>query len=155
MVDVIEQIIVNKSRDLVFLLAQDYDLRLDWDPFLKDISFVSENNDLARGLQVWVKAHNNMEMTVEYTNYKYPEHVSMKMINGPFIFKKFSGLWQFDEIDDQTTCVLFKYSITPILILKPGSLIIKWILSRDMRKRLKALKESIESGEFDEELMNI
>jgi len=145
---IIQEMIILKSRDEVYALAQDYNLRLDWDPFLRDIRFVSQSKELARGLQVWVKAHNRMEMTVEYVNYSPPAHVAMKMIDGPFIFSHFSGTWLFDEVDRTTTRVIFKYKFTPIFLFYPVQFIIRWFLNRDMKQRLIALKQYAETHDL-------
>ena len=152
MVVIREEISINKSRALVFNLAQDYDLRLQWDPFLRNIKFLSDSIEFARGLKVWVKAHNGMEMTVEYLNYKIPEHVSMKMIDGPRMFSHFSGTWKFEELEENLTSVIFIYKFKLQFFLIPGSFIVKWILKNDMNKRLIALKLNSESGKFDTKL---
>lgn len=149
MPDIIEQIEIDRDVDYVFELAQDYDLRLDWDPFLKDMSFISDDKSLSRGLVVWVKAHNNMEMTVEYMNYNPPNHVSMRMVDGPFLFNNFSGLWKFNQTRVNHSQVVFKYSFSLKWIFYPFTFLVRFILARDMRKRLTALKKAAESGEYD------
>src|SRR4051812_13589743 len=50
----------------LFDLAQDYRLRLTWDPFLRELKFRDGASAAAVGVRVWVRAHNGLTMEVEY-----------------------------------------------------------------------------------------
>ncbi|MCH8905790.1 MAG: SRPBCC family protein [Candidatus Heimdallarchaeota archaeon] len=141
-----QNIEINSSADAVFRHSQDYQSRLDWDPFLKDLKFLSDESAPAIGVKVWVKSKNNMSMTVEYVSYNPPKHLAVKMIDGPFIFTTFAGVWTFREKASKITNVEFKYNfkLKFLFDLFIGK-VVKWKLDRDMNKRLLALKEFCEN----------
>jgi hypothetical protein len=68
---------------VVFDLAQDYRLRLAWDPFLRELR--------VDGNRAWVKARNGMSMTVEYVAFDRPHRVAVKMVSPSRLFERFAG----------------------------------------------------------------
>jgi len=85
---------ISAARDKLFALAQDYALRLRWDPFLREIRFLEGAERAAVGVRVWVKARNGLTMEVRYVTLREPEYVAMKMLHGPFLFEHFAGSWR-------------------------------------------------------------
>jgi ribosome-associated toxin RatA of RatAB toxin-antitoxin module len=127
----------------VFDLAQSYDLRLEWDPFLKAMRFLDGAKEADKGVKVWVKAYNGLTMTVEYISLKRPNSVAMQMTKGPFIFKKFSGSWRFKTLENGQTQVTFRYNyegifgkLNPFIFDK----MMNRIFQKDIEARLKGLK---------------
>ncbi|WP_434420661.1 hypothetical protein [Nannocystis pusilla] len=49
--------------------------------------------EAAVGVRVWVRARNGLAMEVEYITVNAPEQVAMKMTEGPWLFRQFSGAW--------------------------------------------------------------
>jgi ribosome-associated toxin RatA of RatAB toxin-antitoxin module len=138
------------SQDQVFAVAQDYDLRLQWDPFLRQIKFLGGATHAAVGVQVWVKAKNGLAMTVEYLAVQRPSHVAIKMVTGPFFFQQFGGTWRFEVVAPAQTQVRFRYSFRtrwPILrpILDP---MIRLVFARDVRARILGLKRFMEGQSY-------
>jgi ribosome-associated toxin RatA of RatAB toxin-antitoxin module len=132
----------------VFEISQDYYVRLKWDPFLSEIEFLHGATQPAVGVQVWVKAKNRLEMTVEYLAVQPPSHVAVKMIHGPFFPRSFGGAWRFHSDQPDHTQVLFRYSFRtrwPVLrpILDP---LIRSVFRRDIKARLLALKHFVEKS---------
>ena len=72
---------------VVFDLAQDYALRLDWDPFVRELRFQDGATKLAAGVLVWVKAKNGLTMTVEYLTVDRPRRVAVKMVSTSLLFR--------------------------------------------------------------------
>ncbi|EYF05795.1 type II toxin-antitoxin system RatA family toxin [Chondromyces apiculatus] len=134
----------------LFELMQDYGLRLDWDPFLREMRFQDGATEAAVGVQVWVRAHNGLTMEVEYITLKRPEQVAMRMTKGPAIFKQFSGAWGLKAITPERTRVTFRYNFT----VRPGFLaplldpVTRWVMRRDMEQRLAGLKKSAETTDI-------
>ena len=62
------------------------------------------------GFQVWVRAKNGLSMTVQYITVDPPNVVATKMIAGPWLFRKFSGVWLFKDDDAGRTHVTFRYN---------------------------------------------
>ena len=145
---------IGRSPSDVFQLAQDYDLRLEWDPFLRDMKFLNGASRAEVGVEVWVKAKNGFEMTVEYISLVEPHTVSMKMLRGPFFFKHFAGTWKFRELSTERTEVVFRYNFEtrPGIIRPVLSPIIRRVFNRDIRLRLQGLKTSAEETNILERL---
>lgn len=138
----------------LFDLAQDYDLRLRWDPFLKAIAFRDGATEAGVGVRVWVRAHNGLTMEVEYITVNRPDQVAMKMTAGPWIFRQFSGAWLFKNVSPSRTRVVFRYNFAtrPRLLVPAVDPIVARVLTRDMRLRLAGLKRAAETTEILAEL---
>ncbi|MCE7734783.1 MAG: SRPBCC family protein [Candidatus Heimdallarchaeota archaeon] len=142
-----QEILIDCSQEKCFKISQNYNIRLDWDPFLSEMVFLDGETVAAPKVQVRVKSKNNQEMTVEFITVKSPDHVSMKMTSGPIYFSKFSGTWNFQSIDDKQTKVVFRYKFRlkwwtiPIIT----RLFVNRLLSKTMKSRLIGLKKYCES----------
>lgn len=130
----------------LFDLAQDYGLRLTWDPFLREIKFRDGATDAAVGVRVWVRAKNGLTMEVEYITLRRPEQVAMKMVAGPRLFAQFSGAWLFKEMDPGRTRVTFKYNFAcrPRALAWAIEPVVGRVLRRDMQARLVGLQRYAE-----------
>ncbi|MGH7389708.1 MAG: type II toxin-antitoxin system RatA family toxin [Candidatus Rokuibacteriota bacterium] len=134
-------------RDKLFALAQDYGLRLRWDPFLREMRFRGGAGRAAVGVRVRVKARNGLTMEVEYVTFQPPEQVAMKMIHGPFFFEHFAGSWRFKASGSDRTTVTFRYVFsTRFRLVRPLlDAIVKGVLLYDVRARLRGLKTCAET----------
>lgn len=130
----------------LFDLAQDYDLRLTWDPFLRAMQFRGGATEAAVGVRVWVRAHNRLTMEVEYLTLRRPEQVAMKMVDGPAIFRQFSGAWLFKALAPTSTRVTFRYNFAcrPRALAWAIEPVAARVLRRDMAARLAGLKRHAE-----------
>jgi ribosome-associated toxin RatA of RatAB toxin-antitoxin module len=141
-----ESLRIRAPADGLFALSQDYGLRLEWDPFLRDMTFLGGATEAAVGVRVRVRAKNGLAMEVEYVSVNPPHVVGMRMTRGPFFFRLFAGVWQFRPLPDGATEVTFRYSFEtrwPWLrwLLDP---VIRVVFRRDIRARLRGLKEGAE-----------
>ena len=84
-------IVIRAPQDSLFALAQDYGLRLEWDPFLREMQFLDGATEAAPGGRVRVRSRRGLTMTVEYTTLQPPDRVAVKMVEGPFFFARFGG----------------------------------------------------------------
>ena len=134
----------------VFDLAQDYDLRLRWDPFLRDMKFRDGATEAAPGVRVWVRAKNGLSMEVIYITLERPHSVAMKMTRGPVFFERFAGTWRFERVRDDVTAVSFRYNFeTRWPWLRPFSnALITSIFERDIQARLSGLKHAAEQTDL-------
>jgi len=130
----------------LFDLAQDYELRLTWDPFLREIKFRDGAREAAVGVRVWVRAHNGLTMEVVYLTLRRPEQVAMKMVAGPRMFGQFSGAWLFKELGPAQTRVTFRYNFTcrPRVLAWAMEPVVARVLQRDMEARLAGLRRHAE-----------
>jgi ribosome-associated toxin RatA of RatAB toxin-antitoxin module len=135
----------------LFRLSQDYGLRLEWDPFVRELRFLDGATEPAVGVQVWVRAKNGLSMTVRYITVSRPGHIAMTMVQGPWMFARFSGAWKFRELEGgKGTEVVFSYNFEtrPALLRWIMTPMARRVLQRDMDERLAALKRSVESSDI-------
>jgi ribosome-associated toxin RatA of RatAB toxin-antitoxin module len=144
------EIEIAASAAPLFALAQDYGLRLEWDPFLREMRFRDGATEAAVGVRVWVRAHNGLSMEVRYITLNPPEQVAMTMTDGPWIFRQFSGTWLFKPVTPTRTRVTFRYSfaIKPRMLAPLLDPLISAVLKRDMERRLAGLKSSAETTDI-------
>jgi ribosome-associated toxin RatA of RatAB toxin-antitoxin module len=149
-----DSILVAAPQEPLFRLAQDYRLRLRWDPFLREMKFLLGATEAAVGVRTWVRAWNGLTMETEYTTVKSPDVVAMKMTRGPWFFSHFAGSWRLRPHPSGAVEVTFRYAFTtrwPLLraVLDP---VIQRVFLRDIRGRLRGLKRGAEEGRLIEEL---
>src|SRR5437764_12090787 len=90
-----DSVLIAAPQGPLFALSQDYALRREWDPFVRDLKFLGGAAEAAVGVRVWVRAWTGLTMEVEYVSVNAPETVAMRMVRGPFFFEKFAGTWLF------------------------------------------------------------
>jgi ribosome-associated toxin RatA of RatAB toxin-antitoxin module len=143
-----ESIEIASDPAALFRLSQDYDRRLEWDPFLRAAHLLGEAHQAGVGARAVCVAKSGWAMETEYVSFSPPRTTAVKMTRGPWFLDRFAGSWHFDEIDVGHTRVSFRYSLRArpkwlAWFLNP---ILTRVFSRDTRQRLKALKEAVELG---------
>ena len=141
---------IHASATDVFALAQDYALRLVWDPFLAEMKFRDGATEANVGVRVWVRAKNGMTMEVRYITLRAPEHVAMTMTDGPTVFSQFSGAWTFKALAADRTHVVFRYNFAtrPRLLAPVMEPVVAMVLKREMQARLVGLKRGVEETDI-------
>src|SRR5260370_38766984 len=74
--------------------------------------FLDGAKEAGLGVRVWVRAWTALTMEVEFVSFHPSDSVAMKMVRGPFIFKRFPGTWLFKAKDNGWTEVSFRYDFT-------------------------------------------
>jgi hypothetical protein len=139
---------IHADRTALFALTQDYDHRLSWDPFLKEARLLGGVERAAPGVRAWCAARAGWGMETEYVSLQAPEVAAVKMTRGPSFLGRFAGTWRFHEVAPGVTRVIFRYN----LLARPWWLrpllhpILMAVFSRDTLKRLKALKDAVETA---------
>jgi ribosome-associated toxin RatA of RatAB toxin-antitoxin module len=141
-----DRIEIATTPEQLFALSQDYALRLEWDPFLREMKFLDGATEAAPGVRVRVRARNGLTMEVEYVTVNAPHVVAMKMRSGPWFFEHFAGSWRFEQKPNHSTTVTFRYAFTSRRhwlrwFVDP---LIRWVFARDIRARLSGLKTFVE-----------
>lgn len=134
----------------LFRLTQDYNRRLDWDPFLKEARLVNGATQAGVGARAWCVARNGLGMETEYVSYNPPKVTAVKMTKGPRILAAFAGSWRFQPIATGRTRVVFRYHVAAAprwlgFVLDP---IVCRVFAHDVGKRLKALKRVVETTDI-------
>jgi ribosome-associated toxin RatA of RatAB toxin-antitoxin module len=147
-------ILINAPVADLFALSQDYALRRAWDPFVRNVRFGGGATEAGKGARVWVRAWTGLSMEVEFTSFRPPSSVAMKMVRGPWFFRQFAGTWLFHEQAAGSTEVTFRYFFTGkgrrlARLVEP---IIAAVFRRDVRGRLQGLKRGAEVGGLLERL---
>lgn len=131
---------IDSTREQIFDLTQDYERRLEWDPFLSKAHLL----DGAETPQVGTKAlcvdHHGFPMEVVYVSYKRPEVAAVKMTRGPFFLASFAGTWRFTELGNDRTSVLFEYFYRLKWPYAIATRFIDGIFDREITARLEALR---------------
>ena len=143
-------VLIAAPREGLFALSQDYALRKEWDPFVRELKFRGGATEAAVGVRVWVRAWTGLTMEVEYVSVNPPDAVAMKMLRGPFFFEKFAGTWLFRPAPGGLTQVIFRYSFAtrwPWLrwVIDPP---VRAVFRRDIRARLHGLKRAAEQTDI-------
>jgi hypothetical protein len=130
-----------------FDLSQSYGLRLEWDPFVRSQSFLQGATAAAKGVRTFTRSRHGLSMISEYITFRRPESVAMKMIEGPGIFRLFSGAWHFRQIDAARTEVTFKYHFKcrPAWLQWVTHPIGRAILGHEISRRLESFRSAAES----------
>jgi len=140
-----ESIVIEAGPAELFGLSQDYDRRLEWDPFLRSANLVGAR-EAGMGVRAVCVAKSGWAMETEYVSFNPPRATAVKMTRGPWFLSAFAGSWRFEEIEPGRTRIGFCYSLQA----RPRAL--SWLLdpilarsfARDTRARLRALKQAVE-----------
>ena len=145
---------IDVPRSAVYALTQDYYLRLEWDPFLRDLRFLDGATAPAPGVRVWVRARNGLQMQVEYVTVEPPARVAVRMVRGPFFFQNFAGTWLFEEAGAGCSRVVFRYGFrTRWPWLRPAlDRLVAAVFARDIAARVRALKHAAERTDILERI---
>jgi hypothetical protein len=100
---------INAPADGLFKLSQDYTLRRSWDLFVREMRFCGGATEAGKGVRIWVRAWTGLTMEVEFTSFRSPKSVAMKMVPGPWFLRQFAGTWLFLPKKDGRTTVTFRY----------------------------------------------
>ncbi len=141
-----DSILIDAEAAALFRLSQDYNRRLEWDPFLRSASLVGGATEAAVGVRAVCVDRKGTAMETEYVSFNPPRAVAIKMTRGPWFLESFAGSWRFEEVKPGQTRVGFCYSLSAW----PGWLswlmnpVLERVFARDTRRRLTALKQSVE-----------
>lgn len=141
----IESIEIIGNAEHIFDYTQDYTNRLTWDRFLAKAELLGNHTIPSKGAKAWCVARNGVGMETEYVSYNRPKVTAIKMTKGPFLFKEFAGSWNFIEAHPGITTVTFLYTFKTRFPFILFDHIIKYVLRRNVRKRLLDLKRNVES----------
>ena len=141
-----DSIVIAAGPEALFRLSQDYNRRLEWDPFLRSAKLLGGAAEPGVGVRALCVDRNGTAMETEYVSFNPPRAVAVKMTRGPWFLDSFAGSWRFEEINAEQTRVGFCYSLSArprwmSWLLNP---ILRRVFARDTRRRLVALKEAVE-----------
>jgi hypothetical protein len=134
-------VVVSLDVGRTFALSQTYgELRYRWDPFVREQRLLDGATAAGKGVRTWTRSRHRLVMVSEYVSYRPPTQVGMRMVNGPWFFKSFSGGWNFVAHGDGTTTATWRYNFTvrPRWLAPLANRLGLWLLGRDIHRRLDA-----------------
>ena len=114
-------------------------VRYRWDPFVREQHFVDGATGPGKGVRTFTRSRHGFSMISEYVSYAPPTNVGMKMVRGPWFFETFAGGWRFAPgAGPNETIATWRYHfrIRPRALRPIGDLMGRWLLSRDIRRRI-------------------
>jgi ribosome-associated toxin RatA of RatAB toxin-antitoxin module len=141
-----QSIVIDADPAALFRLTQDYDRRLEWDPFLRSARLIGDASEPGVGVRALCVAKNGWAMETEYASFIPPRLTAVKMTRGPWFLERFAGAWHFEEIAPGQTRVDFRYGLRvwPSWLSWLLTPIVSRVFAQDTRNRLRALKETVE-----------
>ncbi len=124
----------------LYALTQDYAARPLWDPVHGEVRVLEDGH-------VWYRAKDGMTMTVRTVSHEPPQRAAMTMVEGPFLFRRFSGAWVFKALGAALTEVTFNYNFELRWVLRILEGFVARRLERTMTGRLAGLKSYAESAQ--------
>jgi hypothetical protein len=133
--------IVEVPIDVAFALSQTYgELRYRWDPFVREQHLLGDATGAAVGVRTHTLSRHRLTMVSEYVRVDAPRQVGMRMVSGPWFFRSFGAGWRFTALPDGRTEATWRYTFTcrPRVLAFVAEPLGRWILGRDIRRRLAA-----------------
>ncbi len=137
-----ESIEVAAEPAALFELSQDYDRRLDWDPFLREARLLDGATRAGEGVRAWCASRLGTGMETRYVSFHPPGACAVEMTRGPWFLQNFAGSWRFEPIAPGRTRVVFSYN----LVARPRWLapLLQAVFARESRRRLRAFGDFAE-----------
>lgn len=140
------KVVVRASADDCFCVASSYGVRLEWDPFVRSQHLVNAERP-GPGVRTWTRSRHGLIMISEYLSYRRPTLMGMRMVEGPPLFRTFSGSWAFVDQDDGRCEVTFRYRFDcrPEWFQWLTHPLGRWYLGRDIERRLAAFSRGLKT----------
>lgn len=141
--------IAEATAEDAFAVASSYGVRLDWDPFVSAQHLINTDTP-GKGVRTYTRSRHGLTMISEYLTYRRPTHMGMKMVQGPALFRTFSGSWHFRDLGDGTLEVVYRYryDCRPQWLQPISHRIGNWYLGRDIEARIDAFVRGCEDPEI-------
>ena len=114
------------------------EIRYRWDPFVRSQTLMDGAERPGKGVWTLTRSRHGLKMISQYTSFRPPDQVGMKMVEGPWFFASMGGGWSFTALDEHRSEATWRYtfSIRPKWLSFLGDPIGKWLLGRDIRRRI-------------------
>ena len=124
--------------ELAFAVSQTTgEVRYRWDTFVSEQHFLDGATRPAKGVRTETKSRHRLTMITEYTSFRPPGQVGMKMVSGPRFFEKFASGWSFREVEEGTQATWrYTFSIRPAVLAPVADRIGVYLLQRDIDRRM-------------------
>jgi hypothetical protein len=141
----------------VFAFSQSVgEFRRSWDPFISNQAWLDGATSAGKGVRTRTVSRLGLVMISKYVSYMPPRSVGMTMVSGPWFFRSFGGGWRFTA-DDAGTRAVWKYTFTcrPAVIRPVAERMGRWLLSREIERRIEAFARACEDPELVREFRSL
>ncbi|MEM8922034.1 MAG: SRPBCC family protein [Actinomycetota bacterium] len=132
-------VVIDAPIDVVFAVSQTQGAtRYRWDNFVNRQELLDGATAPAAGVRTLTRSKHGLRMVSEYTSFRPPSQVGMKMVSGPRFFRTFGAGWSFRTLDDGRTKATWRYTFTvrPAWLAPIAERIGTVVLGRDIRRRI-------------------
>lgn len=122
------------------------EVRYRWDPFVRSQTLMAGAERPGKGVRTLTRSRHGLTMVSEYTSFRPPDQVGMKMVEGPWFFSAMGGGWSFKAVGDDRTEATWRYTFTirPRWLAFLGDPIGRRLLGRDIRRRIAGYAKGCE-----------
>ena len=127
------------DAESAFALSQSQrEVRYRWDPFVIRQELLDGAQRPAKGVRTLTRSRHRLTMVSEYTSFRPPGQVGMRMVEGPWFFRTFAGGWSFNDLGDGRCEATWRYTFSTAVgpLSKLADRIGVWFLGRDIDRRL-------------------
>ncbi len=131
-------VVVNVPIEIAFAVSQTTgEVRYRWDPFVAEQTLLDGAEVPAKGVRTETISRHRLRMVSQYTSFRRPTQVGMKMLEGPWFFSNFAGGWSFREVETGTEATWrYTFSVHPKFLAPIADRIGLWLLGRDIDRRI-------------------
>ncbi|MFQ5903417.1 MAG: SRPBCC family protein [Candidatus Binatia bacterium] len=147
--------VINRTCGEVFDLIHDYGRRLEWDTLLRKAQLLHGAEKAAKGVRSlcvgkWVVG--GIALETEYVSYERGKVAAVKMTNHPLFFGTFTATLRHESLNDSQSKVTYIYNFRakPKWMAWLFEPIMNYLLLKEIKSRLKALKNFMEKGRENE-----
>ena len=115
-------------------------VRYRWDTFVRRQQLLDGADRPAVGVRTATTSRHGLRMVSEYVSFAAPSNVGMKMVAGPWFFRRFGGGWRFAAGEGPGTTVAtwrYNFATRPRLLEPFADRIGRWLLQRDIDRRIR------------------
>lgn len=130
--------LVPVAIEVAFAVSQTTgEIRYRWDPFVAEQRLLDGATVPAKGVRTETRSRHRLRMVSQYTSFRPPTQVGMKMVEGPWFFANFAGGWSFRQVGDGTEATWrYTFTIRPKLLSPIADRIGLWLLGKDIDRRI-------------------
>ncbi len=132
-------VVVDVPAEVAFAVSQTQgEIRYRWDTFVRSQELLDGATEPGAGVRTRTVSRHGLRMVSEYTSFRPPGQVGMKMVTGPPFFRTFGGGWSFRSLGPDRTEATWRYTfaVQPRWLAPIADRIGVRVLGRDIRRRI-------------------
>lgn len=154
MPNVVLEEVVAANRFALFILAQDFRHRLEWDSLTRRIRYEGGVVTSRTGVLNILSLVFPWQMRLEHIGVLTPSIYAANMVQGPVCFSRFLASWHFESLDENSTRVILSYQFQSKWKLLRWAVnpVLEQIVKFGSRRALRDLKFAAEKTDLLERM---